>query len=187
MYGNWKITINSGKVLFVSGSDQEKQARKIVGAKIEEVEIVLKKLEENISKWKADCTFSKRWGSELSSKAETPKREQLVKNELADALSRRSGSSFHHRLSRTRFQAGNWSYSRSKLRLIRCVILCCWFNCAQWQPRDSRCYVYSISFEFWKNWELPSEKTSWLCYTVADDGLVSWQPRRNKENNENKE
>jgi segregation and condensation protein B len=141
-------------VLFVSGEPIKKnKLLKITGAKVEDLETVLKKLEEKYFQAESGLSLLiKGEEVQLASKAENAESvEQLVKNELADALSPAA-------LEVVSIIAYRGPISKPEIEAIRGV------NCAYTlrnlglrgliersdNPRDNRGYVYSISFDFLK-------------------------------------
>lgn len=141
-------------ILFVSGEPVKKNKLvKIVGAKIEEIEEVLKKLQEKYAQGSSGLSLLVK-GEEvqLSSKAENALYvEQLVKNELQDTLSSAglevvSIVAYRGPISKSEIEAirgVNCSYTLRNL-LLRGLIE------RNDNPRDSRGYVYVISFDFLK-------------------------------------
>ena len=141
-------------VLFVSGEPVKKsKLLKITGVSIEEIEIALAALLEKYSQASSGLMLlSKGEEIQLVSRAENASHvENLVKSELADALSPAalevvSIIAYRGPISKTEIEAirgVNCSYTVRNL-LLRGLIE------RSDNPRDSRGYVYQISFDFLK-------------------------------------
>ena len=172
-----KLESTVESVLFVSGEPIKKsKLAKITGAKIEEIEIALGKLTEKYFQVTSGLSLLiKGEEVQLSSKAENAESvENLVKNELTDALSTPA-------MEVVSIIAYRGPVSKPEIEAIRGV------NCAYTlrnlllrgliersdNPRDSRGYVYAVSFDFLKKLGVSEVKKLPEYATLSVDGRIA--------------
>jgi segregation and condensation protein B len=164
-------------ILFVSGEPIKKiKLAKIVSAKIEEIEIALQKITEKYAQINSGLELLiKGEEVQLSSKAENAQQvEQLVKNELTDALSPAAMEvvsiiAYRGPISKPEIEAirgVNCAYTLRNL-LLRGLIV------RSDNPRDNRGYVYAISFDFLKKLGIDDVKKLPDYATLSVDERIS--------------